>query len=64
VTRIFVIVAGWGVFAFLTLPLLAILPLSFTSGDLLILPTPGWSLRWYASYFISTSWMQATATSL
>jgi putative spermidine/putrescine transport system permease protein len=63
VTRIFVIVAGWGVFAFLTLPLLAILPLSFTSGDLLILPTPGWSLRWYADFFQSSRWLEATRNS-
>ena len=36
------------VLAFLVLPLLVIVPLSFTSGTILTLPIPGFSLRWYA----------------
>ena len=55
--------AAWSVCGFLLLPLLVILPLSFTSGDLLVLPTPGWSLRWYADFFQSSRWLEATRNS-
>ncbi len=55
--------AAWIVCGFLVLPLVAIVPLSFTSGDLLILPTPGWSLRWYADFFQSSRWLEATRNS-
>jgi putative spermidine/putrescine transport system permease protein len=55
--------AAWAVCGFLLLPLLVILPLSFTSGDLLVLPTPGWSLRWYADFFQSSRWLESTRNS-
>ena len=32
---------------FLVAPMFVIVPLSFTSGAILIFPLPGWSLRWY-----------------
>lgn len=54
---------AWIVCAFLVLPLLVIVPLSFTSGDLLILPNPGWSLRWYVDFFTSSKWLEATRNS-
>ena len=37
------------VLAYLIVPLLVIVPMSLTSGTMLTLPTPGWSLRWYKS---------------
>lgn len=52
------------VLAFLVLPLLVIVPLSFTSGTILTLPIPGLSLRWYAEVARSGPWRAALANSL
>jgi putative spermidine/putrescine transport system permease protein len=52
------------VLAFLILPILVIVPLSFSSGSFLTLPLPGLSLRWYAEFFTSTPWQRALANSL
>jgi putative spermidine/putrescine transport system permease protein len=50
--------------AFLVLPVFVIVPLSFTSGTVLTLPTPGWSLRWYEDFVASDRWLLATGNSL
>ncbi|WP_137391980.1 ABC transporter permease [Rhodoligotrophos defluvii] len=52
------------VFAFLLLPLLVLIPVSLTSGTLLVLPTPGYSLRWYEDVFHNPLWMNALRNSL
>ena len=52
------------VLAFLILPLLVIVPLSFTSGTLLSLPLPGFSLRWYAELARSAPWQNSFRNSL
>ena len=52
------------VLGFLLLPIAAIVPLSFSSGSLLVYPLPGWSLRWYAEVFTSATWMRALLNSL
>jgi putative spermidine/putrescine transport system permease protein len=52
------------VFAFLTLPILAIVPLSFTSGVELVYPLPGWSLRWYHDFFTRPEWLGSIRNSL
>lgn len=52
------------VLAFLLLPLLVIIPMSFTSGNLLVFPIPGFSLRWYAEIFASPAWRDAAWNSL
>lgn len=52
------------VFAFLMLPLVVILPVSFTSADYLGFPPPGFSLRWYRAYFDDPAWIAATLRSL
>lgn len=57
------LVAGL-VLAFLMLPLLVIVPLSFTSGTILTLPIPGLSLRWYAELWNSAPWQNALRNSL
>jgi len=44
------------VFGFLLLPLLAIVPLSFTSTPFLTYPMPGLSWRWYEDFFSSPRW--------
>ena len=51
------------VLAFLVLPLLIIVPLSLTDGNILTLPSAGWSLRWYADFFCSERWLRASANS-
>ena len=48
---------------FLILPVLIIIPLSFSSGSFLIYPLPGWSLRWYQDFFASAQWMLALKNS-
>lgn len=40
----------------LVLPILAIIPLSFTSDTMLSYPMPGISLRWYREFFSSVMW--------
>jgi len=52
------------VFAFLMLPLVIVFPLSVSSATYLQFPPPGYSWRWFESYFGSPSWMQATALSI
>ena len=52
------------VLGYLILPILVILPLSFTSGELLVYPLPAWSLRWYREFTTGPMWTQATWNSL
>ncbi|MGD9508574.1 MAG: ABC transporter permease [Geminicoccaceae bacterium] len=52
------------VLAFLITPLLVIVPLSFSSGTMLTLPLPGWSLRWYAEVVNSEPWQNSLLHSL
>ena len=52
------------VFAFLMLPILAIVPLSFTSGAELVYPVPGFSLRWYDDFFSRPEWLGSIRNSL
>jgi len=56
--------AGVGVLVFLVLPILIVVPMSFSSSRFLSFPPPSLSLRWYAEYFASTEWMLATLVSL
>jgi len=51
------------VLAFLVVPTLIVVPMSFSGAQYLEFPPRQWSLRWYEHYFESASWMQATATS-
>lgn len=61
-------VALWAVsglvFFFLLAPILAIMPLSFSSGQFLTYPIPGFSLRWYAEFFTSDKWLRSLQNSL
>lgn len=52
------------VMGYLILPILVVLPLSFTSGELLVYPLPAWSLRWYRDFTTGPMWKQATWNSL
>lgn len=51
------------VLVFLMAPIVVVFPLSFSSGELLTLPTPGYSLRWYDDFFSSSKWLLATRNS-
>jgi putative spermidine/putrescine transport system permease protein len=50
--------------AFLILPSLVVIPMSFSDSDSLQFPPPAWSLRWYESFFTSSQWLVATWTSI
>jgi putative spermidine/putrescine transport system permease protein len=52
------------VFAFLVVPLLVVVPVSFSSGMYLQFPPPGFSLRWYEDYFGDPQWIDATVLSI
>jgi putative spermidine/putrescine transport system permease protein len=52
------------VLLFLTLPLLVIVPVSFTAGNSLAFPMPGLSWQWYASVLASDAWRHAARNSL
>ncbi|WP_439495970.1 ABC transporter permease subunit [Bosea sp. (in: a-proteobacteria)] len=56
-------VFAWIVIAFLVLPTLLVIPLGFTSSQFLEFPPPGYSLRWFESYFASPLWISATIRS-
>lgn len=49
---------------FLVAPILVVFPLSLSSGELLVLPVPGYSWRWYQDFFTSSRWLLATYNSL
>ncbi|MEK1939823.1 MAG: ABC transporter permease [Pseudomonas sp.] len=49
---------------FMIAPLLAVVPISFSSGSFLSYPLPGFSLQWYERVFTSGPWMQALSNSL
>ncbi|TGP22937.1 MULTISPECIES: ABC transporter permease [unclassified Mesorhizobium] len=52
------------VLAFLILPTLIVVPISFSASDMLEFPPRSFSLRWYSSFFGSADWMAALRTSL
>ncbi|MFT0547683.1 ABC transporter permease [Allopusillimonas ginsengisoli] len=48
---------------FLILPILVIMPLSFSDNTLLLYPIPSYSLKWYQALFASEDWMRAAKNS-
>jgi putative spermidine/putrescine transport system permease protein len=52
------------VLLYLILPILIIVPMSFSSTRFLTFPPPSLSLRWYQDYVASAAWMQATRVTL
>lgn len=63
-SRIWLYVLTGAVIAFLVLPTIIVIPMSFSASQYLEFPPREWSLRWYVNYVNSPAWMQATATSL
>ena len=56
------IVAGL-IIAYLCLPSLFVIPVSFTAGQFIDFPPQGLSLRWYHTYLDSSVWVEATIRS-
>ena len=54
---------AWGLVLLLLLPIIACIPMAFTSSSFLSFPPPGYSTHWFADYFTSPVWMAATARS-
>jgi putative spermidine/putrescine transport system permease protein len=54
---------AWLLVAVLLLPILAFIPMAFTSSNFLSFPPPGYSFRWLQAYFDSAVWVTATERS-
>ena len=54
---------GAAAIAFLILPTFLVVPIAFTSSQFLDFPPPGYSLRWFETYFGSPLWIAATLRS-
>jgi putative spermidine/putrescine transport system permease protein len=63
-SRLWLYVLAGVILAFLVLPTIIVIPMSFSASQYLEFPPREWSVRWYLNYFNSPSWMQATITSL
>lgn len=50
--------------AFILLPLLVLIPVSFSAAEVLIFPPPGFSLRWFEAISSSPDWISAALTSI
>ena len=50
--------------AFLLLPIVFIVLLSFGSSQWLVFPPPGWTTKWYLQFFSNAEWMEAALSSL
>ena len=62
--RIFFQTGAWLVIAFLILPILVVLPISFTDTSYIGLPKESLSLQHYTNYFSDPEWLRATWTSV
>lgn len=51
------------ILVFLVLPILVIVPLSFSESSLLLYPIPAFSLKWYQALFASDDWIRAARNS-
>jgi ABC-type spermidine/putrescine transport system permease subunit II len=60
------LLAAVGIFGlvFLTVPIVIVVPMSFSSAKALTFPPPGFSLRWYETLFGNPRWMEAMSTSV
>jgi putative spermidine/putrescine transport system permease protein len=55
---------AWIAIFLLNVPILVVVIMSFSAGDYLSFPPPGFSLQWYSAYFQSPRWMLATVNSV
>lgn len=54
---------GWAALAFLILPTLIVVPMSFGESPFLEFPPTGFTLDWYRTYFSDPTWIQPTVFS-
>jgi putative spermidine/putrescine transport system permease protein len=54
---------AWTIIGVLLLPIIAFIPMAFTSSNFLSFPPPSYSLRWFQAYFSSPVWIAATVRS-
>jgi len=52
------------ILAFLALPIVVVMVVSFSSATYLTFPPPAFGLRWYHAYFASDDWLRSTWLSL
>ncbi|CAG9230313.1 ABC transporter permease [Burkholderia vietnamiensis] len=50
------------IFAFLMIPVVIVVPLSFSDTRFMTFPPPALSLRWYEAFFGNPDWLEATRT--
>ncbi len=62
--RAVVVLAAGVVLFLLVVPIVVIVPLSFSSASFLQFPPAGLSLRWYRTYFTRADWLDATLLSV
>jgi putative spermidine/putrescine transport system permease protein len=62
--RIVFVLLCAAVLLYLVLPILIVVPMSFSSARFLTFPPPSLSLRWYREYIDNSAWMQATLVTL
>ena len=62
--RIIFVLFCAAVLLYLVLPILIVVPMSFSSARFLTFPPPSLSLRWYREYIGNPAWMQATLVTL
>jgi putative spermidine/putrescine transport system permease protein len=58
------VLAGCACAVFLLLPILIVIPMSFGTSDFPVFPPPQYGLRWYASFFQDSKWLDALWSSL
>ena len=64
IERVLVVCIAVSSLVFLFLPVLIVIPMSFSSAQSLQFPPPGLSLRWYAEFFQDAAWGASLANSL
>ncbi|WP_041544705.1 MULTISPECIES: ABC transporter permease subunit [Chelativorans] len=57
-------ITAWLLVAFLILPVVFVIPVSFSEDRFFSWPPVGFTTEWFATYFTSTVWMQATLNSV
>lgn len=57
-------VGGVAVLLFLCLPIVIVVPMSFSSASSLEFPPPGFSMRWYQAFFGDERWLAAAGNSV
>lgn len=62
--RLWLYICAAAVIAFLVVPTLIVVPMSFSASQYLEFPPRVWSVRWYENYFNSNEWLAATKVSL